>query len=69
MAIYPQLKAEAEKHTNGKKIESCYIADIIKLHGLSNRIAPNRSGVLPKKPCPPWAKNPIEKAMKKFGMI
>jgi hypothetical protein len=69
MATYQQIKTEAEKHAGGKKIETCYIADIIKLHGLSNKIAANRSGILPKKPCPSWAKSPIETAMKKFGII
>ena len=68
MATYAQIR-EAVLREHGVKIETCWIADVKRAHGLTTRAAPNRIGAEPKKPCPAHVRPWIEDAMRRFGMI
>jgi len=52
MATYKQIQEHVKGH-HGWTPETCWIAEEKREYGLTTRIAPNRKGDGPVKPCPP----------------
>lgn len=69
MATYRQIQ-EYVRRKYGHTVETCWIAHVKELNGLSPRIAPNRISTQERKiPCPNSKRKAIEEAMRQFGMI
>lgn len=69
MATYKELQTFVkEKH--GFTVKTCWIADMKKICGLSDRVASNRISLDSKKtPCPQAKKEAIREAFRHFKMI
>lgn len=69
MATYKEIQRHL-KRVYGVSAETCHIADVLREHGLTTRIAPDRIDPLnPVKPCSVGKRKPIEEALRHFGMI
>jgi hypothetical protein len=68
MATYKDIDHEVRRQ-HGVSVKTCWIAHVKAVNGLHPRRAWNRASGRRAKPCPPWARRPIERAMKRFGMI
>jgi hypothetical protein len=68
MATYKQIQGYVHKHY-GHTPETCWIAHVKELVGLSVRPAHNRQGNIRVKPCPPEKQKDIKRAFEYFGMF
>jgi len=69
MATYRQIQDDIRQRY-GRTVETCWIAHVKELNGLTRRMSPNR--ILPtarKHPCPPKWRPVIEDSMRRFGML
>jgi hypothetical protein len=68
IASYKEL-AQSVKTFDRITVKTCWIAHVMGAHGLTTRVAPNRKGEAREEPCPGWAWEPIERALRHKGMI
>lgn len=57
------------KKMHGKTIKTCWIADVLRSHGLTKHNAWNRAGKDPKYPCPDNIKQKLEAILQDLNMI
>jgi hypothetical protein len=66
---YKEFQRLAENQL-GYSVQTCWIADLLRLNGKQLRQAPNRKDAsMPQKPCPLDKRPAIEDYMRKLGII
>lgn len=69
MATYREIQDHIRAE-HGRVVKTCWIADVKASHGLTRGVSPNRINDSSRtNPCPDKRREPIEEALRSFGML